>query len=133
MATLATVEGEQELIVAGTVIESVHAMQSSAVVFTINTPNGPETVSADVSQTQAERVLRYARTLAQAAGRRPHLSPREKQVLAHLGDGRSYKEIASDLELSIDTIRTYVRSLYRKLGAHSVTEALRLARSFALI
>ena len=107
-------------------------MQEAAVVFTIQTANGPTTVSADVSQTQAQRVLRFARTLA-SASERPHLAPREKQVLHGLGDGRAYKEIANDLGISIDTVRTYVRSLYRKLGAHSVTEALRAARTHALI
>jgi DNA-binding NarL/FixJ family response regulator len=52
------------------------------------------------------------------------LSPREYQVLTGLVDGRAYKQIAGDLDVSIDTIRTYVRSLYKKLRVHSVSEAV---------
>jgi DNA-binding NarL/FixJ family response regulator len=58
------------------------------------------------------------------------LSPREQQVLSGFVGGRSYKEIASDLGITIDTVRTYVRTLYKKLQVHSVaaavTQALRL-------
>lgn len=58
------------------------------------------------------------------------LSPREQQVLAGFVAGKSYKEVASELAISIDTVRTYVRTLYKKLQVHSVaaavTHALRL-------
>lgn len=54
----------------------------------------------------------------------PHLAPREREVLEALVRGRSYKQIAADLGLSIDTVRDYVRSLYRKLHVHSATEAV---------
>jgi DNA-binding NarL/FixJ family response regulator len=52
------------------------------------------------------------------------LSPREYQVLTGLVDGRAYKQIAADLDVSIDTVRTYIRSLYRKLRVNSVSEAV---------
>jgi DNA-binding NarL/FixJ family response regulator len=54
----------------------------------------------------------------------PELSKRERDLLRALVDGRSYKQAADDLGVSIDTIRTYVRSLYKKLGVHSATEAV---------
>jgi DNA-binding NarL/FixJ family response regulator len=65
------------------------------------------------------------------ASRRPSvkLSPREEDVLTLLVDGRSYKQIAGDLDLSMDTVRSYIRGLYRKLqvqnAAAAVTRALR--------
>ena len=59
-----------------------------------------------------------------------HLAPRECQVLSGLVGGRSYKQIAADLGVSIDTVRTYIRSLYRKLDVHSATEAI--VRALAL-
>ena len=65
------------------------------------------------------------------ASRRPSvkLSPREEDVLSLLVDGRSYKQIAGDLDLSMDTVRSYIRGLYRKLqvqnAAAAVTRALR--------
>ncbi|MDR3459791.1 MAG: response regulator transcription factor [Verrucomicrobiae bacterium] len=52
------------------------------------------------------------------------LSPREQQVLALLAEGFAYKQIASNLELSISSIRTYIRSMYYKLHVNSRTEAV---------
>ena len=52
------------------------------------------------------------------------LSGREHAVLTALVNGRSYKQIAADLDLSIHTIRTYLRRVYAKLRVHSATEAV---------
>lgn len=52
------------------------------------------------------------------------LTRRERELLRALVDGRSYKQAADDLGVSIDTIRTYVRTLYKKLDVHSATEAV---------
>lgn len=63
--------------------------------------------------------------------RRPSvkLSPREEAVLGLLVEGRPYKLIAAELDISLDTVRTYIRGLYRKLqvqnAAAAVTRALR--------
>lgn len=52
------------------------------------------------------------------------LTERERQVLEQLAKGQRYKEIAADLHLSIDTVRTHVRNLYEKLQVSSRTDAL---------
>jgi DNA-binding NarL/FixJ family response regulator len=52
------------------------------------------------------------------------LAPREREVLHLLSTGRPYKQIASELELSIGTVRTYIRRLYAKLRVHCRTEAV---------
>ena len=52
------------------------------------------------------------------------LSPREQQVLELLAEGFAYKQIAAKLELSIGSIRTYIRSMYEKLHVNSRTEAV---------
>lgn len=52
------------------------------------------------------------------------LTPRERDMLDLLAEGYRYKEIADRLELSIETVRTYIRSVYTKLQVHSRTEAL---------
>lgn len=54
----------------------------------------------------------------------PPLSQREREVLRGLVDGLAYKQVADQLGLSIDTVRTHVRGLYRKLQVHSVAEAV---------
>lgn len=52
------------------------------------------------------------------------LARREREVLYLLSTGRPYKQIASELELSMGTIRTYVRRLYGKLHVNCRTEAV---------
>ena len=52
------------------------------------------------------------------------LSTREQEILHALAKGYSYKEIASQLYLSIETVRTYLRRIYEKLQVHSKVEAL---------
>jgi DNA-binding NarL/FixJ family response regulator len=54
----------------------------------------------------------------------PHLSPREETVLNLLAKGFTYKVIADQLGISIDTIRTYLRRIYEKLHVQSRTEAV---------
>lgn len=52
------------------------------------------------------------------------LSPREQQVLDLLAGGCSYKQIAAEMNLSMGTIRTYIRSMYDKLHVNSSTQAI---------
>ena len=51
------------------------------------------------------------------------LTEREKQVLELLSKGHAYKEIADQMSISFETVRTYVRSIYEKLHVHSRTAA----------
>lgn len=53
-----------------------------------------------------------------------HLSPREQEILGLLANGALYKEIASDLGISLDTVRTHLRRIYEKLHVHTRTEAV---------
>lgn len=53
-----------------------------------------------------------------------HLSPREEAVLDCLAKGLTYKQIADQLDISIDTIRTYLRRIYEKFHVQSRTEAV---------
>ncbi len=56
------------------------------------------------------------------------LTPRERQVLAGIDDGFSYKEIASELGVSPNTVHGYVKSIYEKLHARGRRDALQKAR-----
>ena len=57
------------------------------------------------------------------------LSNRERQLLFMLADGLSAKEIASQLELSVSTVSSYRKTLYRKFGASSRSEAISVGRT----
>ena len=52
------------------------------------------------------------------------LSDREADVLRALVAGKGYKEIAYDLHISVDTVRSHIRKVYRKLQVHSAPEAV---------
>jgi DNA-binding NarL/FixJ family response regulator len=53
------------------------------------------------------------------------LSRREQEILDVLSKGFRYKEIADQLFLSVDTVRTHVRNIYEKLQVNSRVEALK--------
>lgn len=55
------------------------------------------------------------------------LTSREKEILQQLGRGLQYKNIAANLSLSTETIRTHIRNIYEKLQVHTKEEALRKA------
>lgn len=56
------------------------------------------------------------------------LSDRERDVLDFLAKGFLLKEIAEQLGLGYDTVRTYVRRIYEKLHVHSRAQAVALCR-----
>lgn len=61
------------------------------------------------------------------------LTPREKDVLASLARGNSYKLIAAEFEISVDTVRTHLKKIYEKLQVHSQTEAVSKAINERLV
>ena len=57
------------------------------------------------------------------------LSPRERDVLASMAEGKRGRRIAEELLISADTVRTHTRSILTKLDVHSRPEAVRVARA----
>ena len=55
------------------------------------------------------------------------LTPKEKEVLRFLADGKSYKMIADVLGISYFTVNAHVKKIYEKLHVHSLGEAVSLA------
>jgi PAS domain S-box-containing protein len=58
----------------------------------------------------------------------PNLTPRQAEVLRLLEHGRSTQQIASDLHLSLETVRNHIRGILRALDVHSRLEAVAVAR-----
>jgi len=52
------------------------------------------------------------------------ITPREKDVLTMFSRGLSYQETADVLDISINTVRVYTKTIYRKLSVHSRNEAI---------
>ncbi len=61
------------------------------------------------------------------------LTPRERQVLVLLAEGRANREIAASLFVSLPTVKTHVAHIYAKLGARNRNEALGRAVSLGLL
>jgi LuxR family maltose regulon positive regulatory protein len=61
------------------------------------------------------------------------LSAREREVLTHASGMLSTAEIAAEMFLSVNTVKTHFRSIYRKLSASHRNEAVRRARQLELI
>ena len=78
------------------------------------------------------RLIERQREAARAADRLVALTPREREVLSLLVDGRDAAEIAGLLYISPDTARTHVQRVIRKLGVHSRVEAIALVATTGL-
>lgn len=61
------------------------------------------------------------------------LSQQERRVLRHLAEGRSNPEIARELVVSVNTVRTQIQSVYRKLNVNNRVAASELARELHLL
>jgi LuxR family maltose regulon positive regulatory protein len=68
-----------------------------------------------------------------AAGLPEPLSERELEVLQLVAVGKSNRQIASELFVSVGTVKTHINNVYRKLEAHSRTQAVARARELNLI
>jgi DNA-binding NarL/FixJ family response regulator len=80
---------------------------------------------APMSRAVARKVLGYFKPAPTAPS--ADLTPRERQVLEGLVDGLSEKQVAARLELSAQTVHSYIKQLYRKLHVRSRAELVRQA------
>jgi DNA-binding NarL/FixJ family response regulator len=82
--------------------------------------NGGAPMNASI----ATQVLKMFAGMSSSGTKNYDLSEREKEVLQSLVDGNSYKMVAASLKISIDTVRTHIRSIYEKLQVNSKSEAV---------
>ena len=61
------------------------------------------------------------------------LSPREREVVAHISQGSTNAEIARALFLSPHTVKEHTSAIYRKLGVRNRAEAVKAAQRLGLI
>jgi DNA-binding NarL/FixJ family response regulator len=72
----------------------------------------------------ARRVVQFFSRPPQETPPATRLTAGEREFLDQLAKGYAYKEIADRMKISIDTVRSYVRTVYEKLHVHSRTEAV---------
>jgi len=82
------------------------------------------TGGAPMSPEVARRVVSLFREIQPPEGARHELTPHEVRLLKLLVEGHNYKTAAAELDVSINTIRFHMRSIYEKLQVHSKSEAV---------
>jgi DNA-binding NarL/FixJ family response regulator len=109
----------------GYLLKRTSAPELLAQLETIGAGGAP--LTADV----ARSVLTLLRTqtsplrgLSTKSPTRLDLTEREQEVLQCLVRGLSYKQVADQLGISLDTVRTHIRGVYKKLQVHTVAEAV---------
>ena len=72
----------------------------------------------------ARKVVQHFQNTPASDNHDHDLTPRETEILNHLVSGALYKEIASDVGIGYETVRTHVRRIYFKLQVRTRTEAV---------
>jgi two-component system NarL family response regulator len=139
-----------------TSIEKIRALDPNARIIVLTTYSGDEDIYRGIRagakayllkdmrredlfrcihQVHAGRTVIPAEVAAKLAERLPagELTPRELDVLRLLALGKPNKLIASDLEISEVTVKSYAQSLFRKLNVLSRTEAIAVATRKGLL
>ena len=77
-----------------------------------------------ISGSVARKMIEFFRVKPAARDDVSQLAPREQEVLKLLAEGCPYKQIATAMDISFGTVRTYIERIYEKLHVHSRTEAV---------
>ena len=77
-----------------------------------------------MSSAIARKVVQHFQKEPPAKNEDHNLTPREKQILELLVKGGLYKEIAWDLGIGVETVRTHLHNIYAKLHVRTRTEAV---------
>jgi DNA-binding NarL/FixJ family response regulator len=91
------------------------------------------TGGAPMTGTVAKKVLQMLPVAISAEEENQVLTVKEKDILQLLVNGYSYKMIASEINISIDTVRFHIKKIYDKLHVHSSTGAVSKAIKEKLI
>lgn len=70
-----------------------------------------------------DRILLSPRATANV----PQLSPREREIMHLMAEGRTAEQIGDEIHVSVETVRTHVRNVIRKLQARNRVHAIALA------
>jgi len=91
------------------------------------------TGGAPMSPEVARKVVTLFRRTGPAEPQTEPLTPQELRLLQLLADGHSYQAAAERLEITVNTVRSYIRNVYDKLHVHSKSEAVSKALRRGLI
>jgi FixJ family two-component response regulator len=113
--------------------KTVRAMKAGAVDFLIKPVEGPvllEAVSRALVRDTENRAVRARRR--EALVRYERLTPREREVFAHLISGQLNKQVGFDLGISERTTKIHRRQVLEKMNANSVADLVRMAADLGI-
>ena len=88
---------------------------------------------APMSPDIARKVVRLFQKFRPTGKTKHALTPQEVRILGLLSEGYSYKTAAERLDITVNTLRNYIRNIYDKLHVHSKTEAVHTALKSGII
>jgi DNA-binding NarL/FixJ family response regulator len=109
----------------GSVTDLLSALRSAA--------KGGMYLSPEVSHALVHRLQRGEQGKDRGAAPLDSLSPRERQVLKMIAEGKSSKEIAAALDLGLETIRSYRKTMMRKLKVNNVAALTQFALATGVV
>jgi len=118
----------------GEVADSVRAMKSGAVDFLSKTADGSELLDAireALARGEEERQTRARQRAVRA--RYEKLTPREREVFAHLISGQLNKQVGFDLGISERTIKIHRHQVLEKMEADSIADLVRMAADLRIV
>lgn len=77
-----------------------------------------------MSSSVARKVVQYFQRIGPKDPQSENLSPREQEVLGLLALGFPYREIGAKLDISPETVRTYVKNICKKMKVRGRIEAV---------
>jgi DNA-binding NarL/FixJ family response regulator len=139
-AKIVVLTGSEDLLHAAQAVEAgahalVHKRASvEDLIETIHRLTRGERLLTETDIAEMRRAARQNRPgLNPATGQHIRLTDRENDVLQALAAGLSDKQIARELGVSVETVRTHVKGIFNKLGAGSRLQALALAVRYGLV
>ena len=128
-AALALTEAEQRLLTERPLTGIPHVLRRAPeLAYAYGEPLGPDLISPGASPEKEPPQIGAAAPLVVEP-----LSEREREVLTRLSGMHSTAEIAAEMYISVNTVKTHLRSIYRKLASSHRSEAIRRARQLDLI
>lgn len=94
---------------------------------------GDAAISPHLAGRMLEEFRRMSHQMPADTGEIIDLTPREQEVLSLVAQGKADKEIAVELSISVNTVKSHLRNLLAKLQVSSRREAARLAKNKGLL
>lgn len=91
------------------------------------------TGGAPMSPNVARMVIASMQKKAASDENKYQLTPREKEILTALSEGTSYKTMAAQYFISLDTVRSHIKNIYGKMQVHNQLEAVTRARNEGIV